>query len=119
MEARGEVRGGHFVRGVSGEQFALPDAIGLMRTLRKAPEKGELVTIAAADPLNLVGILTPGARVPATAANRILLRDGVPVAALEGGQIRRLDPDLDVPDLAVERALKVGRLSAKLRPFYA
>src|SRR5439155_6703313 len=60
LEARGEIRGGHFVSGVSGEQFALPEAIGLLRSIRKAPATSRLIPISAADPLNLVGILTPG-----------------------------------------------------------
>src|SRR5439155_4051187 len=76
LEARGEIRGGHFVSGVSGEQFALPEAIGLLRSIRKAASKGELITISGADPLNLSGILTPGPRVTAITASRILLRDG-------------------------------------------
>ena len=86
-EARGEIRGGYFVGGVSGEQFALPEAIGLLRSIRKTSAKGELITLSAADPLNLQGILTPGPRVAALTANRILFRDGLPVAALEAGEI--------------------------------
>ena len=62
-EARGEIRGGYFVGGVSGEQFALPEAIGLLRSIRKAPPNRELITLSAADPLNLQGILTPGPRI--------------------------------------------------------
>jgi ATP-dependent Lhr-like helicase len=75
LEARGEIRGGHFIEGVSGEQFALPEAIGLLRSMRKAKPTGESVVISAAGPLNLLGILTPGPRVAAIASNRILLRD--------------------------------------------
>jgi ATP-dependent Lhr-like helicase len=84
LEARGEVRGGRFVGGFSGEQYALPEAIGLLRSVRREPGTGELVAVSGADPLNLVGILTPGDTVPAVAANRILYRDGVPVAVKEG-----------------------------------
>src|SRR5437762_5174115 len=62
-EARGEIRGGYFVGGASGEQFALPEAIGLLRSIRKTSPKGELITLSAADPLNLQGILTPGPRI--------------------------------------------------------
>src|SRR5204863_4598705 len=76
LEARGEIRGGYFVSGASGEQFALPEAIGLLRSLRKTKAAGELIMLSAADPLNLVGILTPGPRVAAISANRILFRDG-------------------------------------------
>jgi ATP-dependent helicase Lhr and Lhr-like helicase len=84
LEARGEVRGGRFVGGFSGEQYALPEAIGLLRSVRREPGGGELVAVSGADPLNLVGILTPGDALPAVAANRILYRDGVPVALKEG-----------------------------------
>ncbi|HEY2952538.1 MAG TPA: hypothetical protein VGK40_08150, partial [Verrucomicrobiae bacterium] len=119
LEARGEIRGGHFVGGVSGEQFALPEAIGLMRSMRKRGAKGELIAISGADPLNLAGILTPGPRVPAIAANRILLRDGVPIAALEAGKITHLDGDAGATEGVIERALKIGTLPASLRPYYA
>jgi ATP-dependent Lhr-like helicase len=118
LEARGEIRGGHFVGGVSGEQFALPEAIGLLRSVRKAAPKGELVVLSAADPLNLVGVLTPGPRIPAIAANRILLRDGLPIAAMEAGQIIKLETEADVEDGMIVNALKVGRMPASLRPYY-
>ncbi|HEV7802034.1 MAG TPA: helicase-related protein, partial [Burkholderiales bacterium] len=99
MEARGEIRGGRFVGGFGGEQFALPDAVGRLRAVRKIAKSGELVAVNGADPLNLVGILTPDARVSSIAQNRILLRDGVALAAWEGGKVRRLgssqDGDLD------------------------
>jgi ATP-dependent helicase Lhr and Lhr-like helicase len=90
LEARGEIRGGRFVAGVSGEQFALPEAVGMVRSIRRAPAQETMVSVSAADPLNLVGILTPGARITAHAANRVLYRDGVPVAALESGETRFL-----------------------------
>ncbi len=84
LEARGEVRGGRFVGGFSGEQYALPEAVGLLRSVRREPGAGELIAVSGADPLNLVGILTPGDTVSALATNRILYRDGVPVAVTEG-----------------------------------
>jgi len=118
LEARGEIRGGHFVGGVSGEQFALPEAIGLLRSLRKTKPAGELVAISAADPLNLAGILTPGPRVTAIAANRILLRDGLPIAALEAGQIIQLEVSAGGDDRLIEHSLKIGNLSPSLRPYY-
>ncbi|PVX86658.1 Lhr family ATP dependent helicase [Paraburkholderia unamae] len=90
MEARGEVRGGRFVTGISGEQFALPEAVALLREVRRrGPTEGEggaLVCVPAADPLNLVGTLLPGDKVPALAGNRIVFRDGVPVATLIAGR---------------------------------
>jgi ATP-dependent Lhr-like helicase len=116
-EARGEIRGGYFVGGVSGEQFALPEAIGLLRSIRKTLSTGELITLSAADPLNLQGILTPGARIPAFTANRILFRDGLPVAALESGEIRKMS-DETVGNSQIENALRIGKLRASLRPYY-
>ena len=90
MEARGELRGGRFVQGYSGEQFALPEAVGSLRDTRKRAAKGEFITLSAADPLNFAGILTPGIKVPALAGNRVLFRDGVPVAAMIAGEFEAL-----------------------------
>ncbi len=82
LEARGAIRGGRFVAGFTGEQFALPEAVDALRAIRRAPREGvERVEVSAADPLNLVGILTPGARVPAVLGNRVAFVDGVPVEA--------------------------------------
>jgi ATP-dependent Lhr-like helicase len=85
-EARGEIRGGRFVAGFSGEQFALPDAIGLLRETRNSKYTGETVSLSGADPLNLVGILTPGPKLAPLAGNRVLYRDGVPIATSAGGE---------------------------------
>lgn len=90
LEARGEIRGGRFVAGFGGEQYALPDAVGRLRAVRKIEKSCELIVVNAADPLNLVGILTPDARVTSIAQNRILFRDGVAIAAWESGKVRRL-----------------------------
>ena len=87
LEARGEIRGGRFVRGVGGEQFALGDTIKQLRALRDQESRGELVVVSAVDPLNLVGILTDHSRVPSTAGNRVAYMDGVPVAALVAGEV--------------------------------
>ena len=95
LEARGEIRGGRFVEGVYGEQFALPEALPGLRAVRKQVKQGKLLSISAADPANLQGILTTGPRIPATRKNRILFQDGEPVAALEGG-IFRLLPGLSI-----------------------
>src|SRR5205807_5732445 len=84
LEARGEIRGGRFVSGFSGEQYALPEAVGSLRAVRREASAGELVAVSGADPLNLVGILTPGELVPAIGTNRVLYRDGVPVAVKQG-----------------------------------
>jgi ATP-dependent helicase Lhr and Lhr-like helicase len=85
MEARGEIRGGRFVAGFSGEQFALSDAVGLLREIRRNPGSGEWVSLSGADPLNLLGILTPGAKLAALTGNRLLYRDGLPVASFASG----------------------------------
>src|SRR5262249_23978186 len=90
LEARGEIRGGRFVAGFAGEQFALTEAVSLLRSVRRTQADGKLVSVSAADPLNLVGIVLPGARVPIIPANRILYRDGIPIAVLEAGQVRFL-----------------------------
>lgn len=81
MEARGTVRGGRFVTGFSGEQYAMPEAIDLLRSLRRGERSELVVRLSAADPLNLTGIIVPGARIPAIRANTLVLRDGLVVAA--------------------------------------
>lgn len=118
LEARGEIRGGHFVAGISGEQYALPEAVGLLRTIRKSAPKGDLIPISAADPLNLTGVLTLGLRVAAISAHRVLLRDGIPTVALKAGQLIPLTQGVDVIDQSVERALKIGSMPPVLRPYY-
>jgi ATP-dependent Lhr-like helicase len=87
LEARGEIRGGRFVAGFSGEQYALPEAVQQLRAVRRRGPAGHFVTLSAADPLNLAGIVTPGRRIAAIAANHILCHDGLPIAALEGGEV--------------------------------
>ena len=86
LEARGEIRGGRFVAGFSGEQYALPEAVETLRRVRRASPDGAVVSVSAADPLNLTGIISLGDRVPATASARIAFRDGVPVAAQSGNR---------------------------------
>ena len=95
MEARGELRGGRFVAGMVGEQFALPEAVALLRQVRKRENDGAMLVLSATDPLNLAGTLLPGDKVPRTPGNRLLLRDGIPLAAWMGGEfhpLTRLDP---------------------------
>jgi ATP-dependent Lhr-like helicase len=86
-EARGELRGGRFITGVYGEQFALPEAVSALRAMRHQETSGRYVKLSACDPLNLAGILTPGPRIPAVLGNMILYRDGIPVAAIDNRQI--------------------------------
>jgi ATP-dependent Lhr-like helicase len=90
-EARGEIRGGRFVSGFSGEQFALPEAVGMLREVRRKGADGVWISVSGADPLNLIGIITPGARLPALTGNRVLYRDGLPVATLAGGEVQFLE----------------------------
>ncbi len=94
LEARGEIRGGRFITGVSGEQFAIGDTIRTLRQLRDEPGEQELVVISGADPLNLVGILTQHPRVISTASNRVAYLNGKPLAALQGGEVLRFT---DIP----------------------
>ncbi len=91
LEARGEIRGGRFVAGFSGEQYALADAVGLLREVRRKPASDAWVSLSGADPLNLVGILTPGPRLAALTGNRLLYRNGLPIALLAGGEVQFLE----------------------------
>lgn len=109
LEARGEIRGGRFVSGFGGEHFAAADAVGRLRAVRKQPKSGELIVLSASDPLNLVGVLTPEARVAASGRNRVLFRDGLAIAAMEGGQLRRLsESDMDEEALRSMLARRAG-----------
>ena len=115
LEARGEIRGGRFVAGMSGEQFALPEAVDRLRDVRRTAADGRLLTISAADPLNLAGVITAGDRIRTAARTRIVYRNGVPLAAMEGDVTRELtaiDPAI-AGDVA--RALRRRRVPALLR----
>jgi len=92
LEARGELRGGRFVAGFAGEQYAAPEAVAALREARRFAAAGEYVAVSGADPLNLIGILTPGPRLAALTANRVLYRDGLPLALLAGGVVQFLHP---------------------------
>ena len=87
LEARGEIRGGRFVQGFAGEHFALPEAVSLLREVRKQQHDEQLITISTADPLNLTGIITPGKRIAAQAGHRILYKNGKPIANDQSGEI--------------------------------
>jgi ATP-dependent Lhr-like helicase len=89
---------------MSGEQFALPEAVGQLRSIRRLAGGGRLVTVGAADPLNLTGIITPGERIPGLTSNRILYRDGVPVVAREAGRVRSLESETE-PSAELVQAL--------------
>jgi ATP-dependent Lhr-like helicase len=94
LEARGVIRGGRFVNGMSGEQFALPEAVERLREIRRETPDGALVVLSAADPLNLTGIITPEDRIRAIAGTRIAYRNGIAVSVMEGDYVRPL-ADLD------------------------
>jgi ATP-dependent Lhr-like helicase len=96
LEARGDIRGGRFVGGLAGEQFALPEAIPLLRAARRRALDGALICVSGVDPLNLVGTLLPGDKVPALTGNRVLYRDGIPVATLVAGKPVYLTADVDM-----------------------
>jgi ATP-dependent Lhr-like helicase len=113
LEARGEIRGGRFVNGMSGEQFALPEAVERIREIRREGDDGKLIVISAADPLNLLGILTSGERIRATVSTRIAYRSGVAVSAMEGDYLR---PLVEAEDAEVAAAL-AGRKVAVTRGF--
>jgi ATP-dependent Lhr-like helicase len=107
LEARGEIRGGRFVAGFSGEQFALPQAVASLRSIRRRASDDSLISVSGADPLNFAGILTPGPKLAALAGNRVLYRDGIPIAFLEGDAIRlleRVEPEIE----AIARAALYG-----------
>jgi len=102
LEARGEIRGGRFVTGMSGEQFALPEAVDRLREIRREGVDGRLVVISASDPLNLAGILDPGGRIRSVAATRIAYRNGMPLSVMEGDYLRPLAQV--EPTIAIEAA---------------
>ena len=116
LEARGEIRGGRFVEGMAGEQFASIDAVGVLRDIRRRAKTGELVSLCGADPLNLTGWITPGERVAALAGNRVLYKDGKPIAHLAAKEVKFLE-SLDPGSAWVTRsALLRGRIPAAARP---
>jgi ATP-dependent helicase Lhr and Lhr-like helicase len=116
LEGRGDIRGGRFVSGFSGEQFALPEAIGALRETRRRKDTAALISISGADPLNLVGILTPGPRLPALTANRLLYRDGVPIAMLASGDVRFLEELEPAAEWEANKALLRARFAPALGP---
>jgi ATP-dependent Lhr-like helicase len=116
LEARGEIRGGRFVSGMSGEQYALPEAVERLREVRRSAPDNRLVTISAADPLNLTGLITPGDRIRVASGNRVVYRNGVPVAAMEGDMLRTL-AELEPAIAAEAAAAAAGRRVPVLRGY--
>jgi ATP-dependent helicase Lhr and Lhr-like helicase len=114
LEARGDIRGGRFVAGFSGEQFALPEAVGLLREVRRKPGTGAILSLSGADPLSLAGILTPGPKLAALTGNRLLYRDGLPVALLDGGEVQFLETLDAGSEWAARKALLRGAVPKAL-----
>ncbi|HWZ73565.1 MAG TPA: DEAD/DEAH box helicase [Casimicrobiaceae bacterium] len=114
LEARGDIRGGRFIAGASGEQFALPEAVNMLRETRRAAVSGTLVSVSGADPLNLVGVIAPGAKVPALLNNRVLYRDGVAIATLVGGEIQWIESLGPAEARAAENALVKRQIGSPL-----
>ena len=88
---------GRFIAGLSGEQFALPEAVGALRAVRRRAHDGALLALSAIDPLNLVGTVLAGDKVPRQQGARVVYRDGLPLATLVAGEVAMLAP-LDAPD---------------------
>jgi ATP-dependent Lhr-like helicase len=117
LEARGEIRGGRFLTGFTGEQFALPDAVAALRAVRREEPRDDLIVIGAADPLNLTGIVTPGERVPAVSATRIGYVGGVPVLVRERGEVRSLAPSNPTSEPQTLGMLGRRRIAPALRSY--
>jgi ATP-dependent helicase Lhr and Lhr-like helicase len=114
LEARGEIRGGRFVSGFSGEQFALPEAVGQLREVRRRQDNGALLSISGADPLNLNGIFMPGPKLPALTGSRAVYRDGLPIAFLSGGREEYFEALDESERWIVRKALLKGPAPARL-----
>ncbi|MDX6447278.1 MAG: ATP-dependent helicase Lhr and Lhr-like helicase [Blastocatellia bacterium] len=117
LEARGEIRGGRFVGGFSGEQFATTEAVQLLRSIRRTPAEGMMIALSAADPLNLQGIIMPGPRLSQSSTNRVLYRDGVPVAVLEGKELRFLVEMSAADQWQARNSLLRRNVPAKVRTY--
>ena len=100
--------------GFSGEQFALPEAVGHLREVRRRQNHGALLSISGADPLNLSGILTPGPKLPALTGNRAVYRDGLPIALLSGGREEYFETLDESERWIVRKALLKGPAPARL-----
>ncbi|HET7712269.1 MAG TPA: ATP-dependent DNA helicase, partial [Thermoanaerobaculia bacterium] len=117
LEARGEIRGGRFVTGASGEQFALPEAVEQMREIRRRPAAGSINVISAADPLNLTGVFGNSERVRSVPSHRLAYRDGVAVSVMEGDYLRPLESEIDETASFEIAAALAGRRVSVTRGF--
>jgi ATP-dependent helicase Lhr and Lhr-like helicase len=117
LEARGEIRGGRFVGGFSGEQFATAEAVQMLRSIRRTAPESVMISINAADPLNLIGVITPGSRLAPASSNRLLYRDGVPIAVLEAKEIRFLVDMSPADQWQARNALLRRQVPPKVRTY--
>lgn len=117
LEARGEARGGRFVDGVWGEQYALPEAVTKLRAVRNEAPAGHVVSLSAADPVNLHGVLPQGERVSTLITNRVLYRDGVVIAILESGEVKWPAAVADADQWQFKNALLQRRVPPKLKAY--
>jgi ATP-dependent Lhr-like helicase len=117
LEARGEIRGGRFVADFQANSLRLLKPFQLLRSIRRTPADDLLVSLSAADPLNLMGIVTPGARLTTSASNRVLYRDGAPIAVLEAKEIRFLAPLDAAEQWKARNALVTPARSPKVRAY--
>jgi ATP-dependent Lhr-like helicase len=117
LEARGEIRGGRFLGGFSGEQFATAEAVQMLRSIRRAPLYGSMISVSAADPLNLLGIVVPTGRLSPSASNRVLYRDGAPIALMEAKEIRFLVEMSPAEKWQAKQALLRRHIPPKVRAY--
>jgi ATP-dependent Lhr-like helicase len=117
MEARGILRGGRFVDGFGGEQYALPEAVTALRGLKSSEKEETFVSLSAADPLNLTGYITPGNRIASLYANRILFKNGVPVAIKEGKDVVFMNDENEEDQWKLKKLLIRRDVQPELRPY--
>ncbi len=121
MELQGSIRGGRFIAGIAGEQFALPESVSTLRQFAKnqdASERAtEYVSVAAADPVNLLGIVLPETRLAKLAKNRVLYKDGLPLAVLEKNEVRFLREVQEQEQWQLQQVLTQREFPARLRAY--
>ncbi len=116
MELKGVLRGGRFVAGAVGEQFALPETVDRLRQISKEKKQSKLVTLSAADPLNLLGVILPGKKLARVIGNRVLYRDGLPIAQLEAKEIKYLE-EIGDNHVEIQQALIQRNFPPALRAY--
>ena len=117
MEARGTLRGGRFIDGFGGEQYALPEAVTALRNAKNLNTGETYVSLSAADPLNLTGFITPGSRVASLYSNRILYKNGIPVAIKEGKEVQFMNDEGEEAEWKLKKLLIHRDVQPELRPY--